>query len=138
MKKSHVDEGEGMCRRYFARWSQVHLGRGVRKRQESTAVSNLSVQKVHNTNPYSSKNVSVWKRKRQKKSVEKTAKNMVNVAAYFETSFKHVTITHDNSTWGKHEYTSTRSHTEIRRHHTSYCIFYCKALNVSSNNSIIL
>jgi len=70
MKKSHMDEGEGMCRRYFARWSQVHLGRGVRKRQ-STAVSNLSVQKIHNTNPYSSRKTYQSEKEKDKKKCGK-------------------------------------------------------------------
>lgn len=42
--ESHADEGEGMRRRYPARRS-LELGGGARKRQELTAVSNLSVQR---------------------------------------------------------------------------------------------
>lgn len=146
--ESHADEGEGMRRRYPARRS-LELGGGARKRQELTAVSNLSVQRYiililtrRERKKKQKKTYQSEKEKDKKNCAEKIncEKNMVNVAAYFETSFKHVTInTRDNPTRDEHE--GTRVHTltqEFERHHTSYCIFYCKALNVSSNNSIIL
>lgn len=84
--------------------------------QGITAVSNLSVQKYIILS-YSSRKRIDLKRKRQKKC-EKNAKNMINVAAYFETSFKHVRYTLNPTR--KHDTPSHTKYDDI--HHTVYFI----------------
>lgn len=91
------------------------MRRRYRKRQEFNCRIESLGPKVHNTNPCSTrkkKRISLKKSKKKKSAETNCEKNMVNVAAYFETSFKHVTIIHDNPTRDVHErYTSTHAHT---------------------------
>jgi len=91
--------------------SSSRLGGGACKAPRINCRIESLGPKVHNTNPYSSRKTYQSEKEKDKKKVwKKTAKNMVNVAAYFETSFKHVTITHDNPTRGEHEYTLTHKY----------------------------
>lgn len=119
--REEKDKTRGREERYVLRISRARISseivREARERAKNYCrIESLGPKKVHN-NILLIKKIYRSEKKKTKKA-RKNAKNMINVAAYFETSFKHVRDTLNPTR--KHD---TRPHTRYDDiHHTVYFI----------------